>query len=50
MLCILVHIYMYSIHLQDEKGLFNFHLSNLEFACGAHLSQVCGIKILTHPI
>ena len=49
MLCILVHIYICT-PLQDEKGLFNFHLSNLEFACGAHLSQVSGIKILTYPI
>ena len=25
---------------QEEKGLFNFHLSNLEFACGAKLNNV----------
>ncbi|XP_019850257.1 PREDICTED: lysine-specific histone demethylase 1B-like [Amphimedon queenslandica] len=27
-------------YTQDERGLFDFHLSNLEFACGAHLSEV----------
>ena len=28
------------IYIQEERGLFNFHLSNLEFACGAKLDNV----------
>ena len=35
---------------QEEKGLFNFHLSNLEFACGAELNNVSVFVMSKKPL